>query len=137
EALFADVFVALDSAEYLSRHATSLLWPEKVPHHSTAAKAKSGQLFYEPLGVIGIISSWNYPLAIPVSQIVPAVVAGNAVICKASDFTPRCGDLIERLFLEAGFPKNLVSVIQGGAEVGQALIDAKPDKILFTGSAPT
>src|SRR5262249_19755008 len=46
EALFADVFVALDSAEYLSRHATSLLWPEKVPHHSTAAKAKSGQLFY-------------------------------------------------------------------------------------------
>jgi len=137
EALFADVFVALDSAEYFSRHAPSLLWPEKVPHHSTAAKAKSGQLFYEPLGVIGIISSWNYPLAIPVSQIVPAVVAGNAVMCKTSDFTPRCGDLIAELFLEARFPKDLVNVIQGGAEVGQALIDAKPDKILFTGSVPT
>lgn len=137
EALFADVFVALDSAEYFSRHAARFLWPETVPHHSMAAKAKSGQLHYEPLGVIGIISSWNYPLAIPVSQIVPAVVAGNSVICKTSDFTPRCGALVEKLFAEAGFPKHLVTVVQGGGEVGQALIDAKPDKILFTGSVAT
>jgi len=137
EALFADVFVALDSAEYFSRNAPTLLWPEHVPHHSTAAKAKSGRLFYEPLGVIGIISSWNYPLAIPVSQIVPAVVAGNAVLCKTSDLTPRCGALLEMLFVDAGFPKDLVIVLQGGAEIGQALIDAEPDKILFTGSVAT
>ena len=137
EALFADVFVALDSAAYFSRNAPQLLWPEKMPHHSTAAKAKSGYLTHEPLGVIGIISSWNYPLAIPISQIVPAVVAGNAVVCKTSDFTPRCGALIEKLFADADFPKDLVTVIQGGAEVGQALIDAKPDKILFTGSVAT
>ena len=76
----------------------SLLRPENVPHHSTAAKSKSGQLIYEPVGVIGIISSWNYPLAIPMSQIIPAVAAGNAVICKTSDFTPHCGALIEKLF---------------------------------------
>ena len=137
EALFADVFVALDSAEYFSRNAASLLWPEAVPHHSTPAKAKSGQLHYEPLGVLGIISSWNYPLAIPMSQIIPAVVAGNAVLCKTSDFTPHCGALIEKLFRDAGFPAGLVSAVQGGAEVGQALIDAKPDKILFTGSVAT
>src|ERR1700676_2871348 len=137
EALFADIFVALDTAAYFSRNAPQLLWPEKVPHHSTAAKAKSGRLIHEPLGVIGIISSWNYPLAIPISQIVPAIAAGNAVICKTSDFTPRCGALIEKLFADAGFPKNLVTIIQGAAEVGQALIDAKPDKILFTGSVAT
>jgi succinate-semialdehyde dehydrogenase/glutarate-semialdehyde dehydrogenase len=137
EALFADIFVALDSAEYFSRNAPQLLWPEDVPHHSTAAKAKSGSLHFEPLGVVAIISSWNYPLAIPISQIVPAVVAGNAVICKTSDFTPRCGALIEKLFLDAGFPRNLVTVVQGGGEVGQALIDAKPDKVLFTGSVAT
>jgi acyl-CoA reductase-like NAD-dependent aldehyde dehydrogenase len=137
EALFADVFVALDSAEYFSRHAPALLCPEPVPHHSTPAKVKTGRLHYEPLGVIGVISSWNYPLAIPVSQIIPAVVAGNAVICKTSDFTPRCGALIEKVFQDAGFPRGLVSIVQGGAEVGQALIDAKPDKILFTGSVPT
>jgi acyl-CoA reductase-like NAD-dependent aldehyde dehydrogenase len=137
EALFADVFVALDSAEYFARNAASLLWPEPISHHSTPARAKSGLLHYDPLGVIAIISSWNYPLAIPVSQIIPALAAGNAVVCKTSDFTPRCGALIAKLFVEAGFPEALVTVIQGGAEVGQALIDAKPDKIIFTGSVAT
>ena len=137
EALFADLFVALDTAQYFSKSGAKLLRSERVPHHSSAGKAKSGSLFYEPVGVIGIISSWNYPLAIPMSQIIPAVAAGNAIVCKTSDFTPQCGALIEKLFLDAGFPKNLVTVVQGGGEVGQALIDAGPDKIMFTGSVAT
>ncbi len=137
EALFADIFVALDTAAYFAKNAERLLSPERVPHHSLAAKAKSGKLTYEPLGVIGIISSWNYPLAIPMSQIIPAIAAGNAVICKTSDFTPHCGALIEKLFADAGFPKDLVTIVQGGGEVGQALIDADPDKVLFTGSVAT
>ena len=137
EALFADIFVAVDSAAYFAKNAERLLSPEPVPHHSTAAKAKSGKLTYEPLGVLGIISSWNYPLAIPMSQIIPAVAAGNSVICKTSDFTPHCGALIEKLFADAGFPKDLVAIVQGGGEVGQALIDADPDKVLFTGSVAT
>ncbi|HYL65132.1 MAG TPA: aldehyde dehydrogenase family protein [Candidatus Methylomirabilis sp.] len=137
EALFADVFVALDTAEYFSKYGARLLQPERVPHHSNAAKLKTGRLVYDPVGVIGIISSWNYPLAIPLSQIIPAVAAGNAVICKTSEFTPQCGALIEKLFIEAHFLKNLVTVIQGGGEAGQALIDAVPDKIFFTGSVPT
>ncbi len=137
EALFADLFVALDTAEYFSKHGARLLRAERVPHHSSAAKAKSGRLVYEPLGVVGIICSWNYPLAIPLSQIIPAVMAGNAVVCKTSEFTPQCGALIEKLFVDAGFPKNLVTVIQGGGEVGQALMDAAPDKVLFTGSVAT
>src|SRR3984893_14406244 len=81
EALFADIFVAVDTAAYFAKNAERLLSPERVPHHSLAAKAKSGKLTYEPFGVIGIISSWNYPLAIPLSQIIPAIAAGNAVIC--------------------------------------------------------
>src|SRR5580765_586412 len=137
EALFADIFVALDTAQYFSKNAARLLRSERVPHHSSAAKAKSGRVVYDPVGIIGIISSWNYPLAIPMSQIIPAVVAGNAVICKISDFTPHCGALIEKIFADAGFPKNLVTVIQGGGEVGQVLIDAAPDKIMFTGSVAT
>ncbi len=137
EALFADLFVALDTAQYFSKNGVRLLRSERVPHHSSAAKAKSGRVIYDPVGVLGIISSWNYPLAIPLSQIIPAVAAGNAVVCKTSDFTPHCGALIEKLFADAGFPKNLVTVIQGGGEVGQALIDAAPDKIMFTGSVAT
>jgi acyl-CoA reductase-like NAD-dependent aldehyde dehydrogenase len=137
EALFADIFVAVDTVEYISRNADRLLWPEAVPHHSLAAKAKSGKLTYEPLGVVGIISSWNYPLAIPLSQIIPAVAAGNAVICKTSEFTPHCGALVANLFRDADFPNDLVTVVQGGGEVGQALIEADPDKVLFTGSVAT
>jgi acyl-CoA reductase-like NAD-dependent aldehyde dehydrogenase len=137
EALFADIFVALDSAEYWSKNAQRTLRARRVPHHSIAAKAKGGHLVYDPVGVIAIISSWNYPLAIPLSQIIPAVVAGNVVVCKTSDFTPHCGALIEKLFLDAGFPKYIVTVVQGGGEVGQALIDASPDKVLFTGSVAT
>src|SRR5438132_6005770 len=137
EALFADIFVALDSAEYWSKNAARALRTQRVPHHSTAAKAKRGYLTCDPLGVIAIISSWNYPLAIPLSEIIPAVAAGNAVVCKTSDLTPQCGALIEKLFIDAGFPENLVTIIQGGGEVGQALIDADPDKILFTGSVAT
>ena len=137
EALFADLFVALDSADYWSKHAVAALSTELVPHHSIAAKAKSGRIIYEPVGVVGIISSWNYPLAIPMSQIIPAAVAGNAVVCKSSDFAPQCGALIERIFRDAAFPQDLVSVVQGGGEVGQALIDAAPDKVLFTGSVAT
>src|SRR5256885_9538884 len=114
-----------------------MLRPEAVPHHSLAAKAKSATLSYEPFGVIGIISSWNYPLAIPLGQIIPAVAAGNAVVCKTSEFTPQCGAWIGKLFIDAGFPENLVTIIQGSGEVGQALIDTEPDKVFFTGSVPT
>lgn len=137
EALFADVFVSLDSAEHWASEATGALRATRLPHHSSAAKTKRGYLVHEPLGVIAIISSWNYPLAIPMSQIIPAIVAGNAVICKTSDFTPQCGALIEKLFIDAGFPKNLITVVQGGGDVGQALIDAQPDKVMFTGSVTT
>src|SRR6184192_3310005 len=137
EALFADIFVALDSAEYWSKNAARTLRTQRVPHHSTAAKAKRGYLTYEPLGVIAIISSWNYPLAIPLSEIIPALAAGNAVVCKTSDFTPQCGALIEKLFIDAGFPKDLIKIVQGGGEVGEALIDASPDKVMFTGSVAT
>src|SRR6266550_4754836 len=137
EALFADVFVALDSAEYWSGNVASALRTRRVPHHSTAAKAKRGYLAYQPLGVIAIISSWNYPLAIPLSQIIPAIAAGNAVVSKTSDLTPQCGSLIVKLFIDARFPGSLVTVVQGGGEVGQALIDAWPDKVLFTGSVTT
>jgi succinate-semialdehyde dehydrogenase/glutarate-semialdehyde dehydrogenase len=137
EALFSDVFVSLDTAAYYAKNLPKLLKSERVPHHSSAAKLKSGRLYYEPVGVIGIISSWNYPLAIPMGQIISAVAAGNAVVCKTSEFTPKCGELISKMFREAGFPEHLVNIVQGGGEIGQALIDARPDKVLFTGSVST
>jgi acyl-CoA reductase-like NAD-dependent aldehyde dehydrogenase len=137
EALFADVLVALDSATYYADHAVEMLRAERVPHRNLAVKAKSGWLRYEPYGVIGLISPWNYPLAIPMGQIVPAVVAGNAVVLKPSELTPWCGALIGELFAQAGFPRDLVQVVQGGGPVGAALVEAGPDKVIFTGSVAT
>ena len=137
EALFADVFVSLDTAVYYANNAPTLLRDERVSHHALAAKTKSGKIVYEPLGVLAIISSWNYPLAIPLSQIIPAVAAGNAVICKTSDFTPQCGALIQKLFDDTDFPEGLVTIVQGAADVAQTLVAARPDKVFFTGSVAT
>jgi succinate-semialdehyde dehydrogenase/glutarate-semialdehyde dehydrogenase len=137
EALLADVLVSLDMAGYYAAQAAKLLRPERVPHHNPAVKLKSGWLHYEPYGAIGVISPWNYPLAVPLGQIVPAVVAGNAVVLKPSELTPWCGALVEELFARAGFPAGVVQVIQGGGELGAALIEAAPDKVIFTGSVAT
>jgi succinate-semialdehyde dehydrogenase/glutarate-semialdehyde dehydrogenase len=137
EALFADIFVSLDTAAYYAKEAPKLLRDERVRHHSLAAKTKSGRIVHEPLGVVALISSWNYPLAIPLSQAIPAIAAGNAVVCKSSDVTPRCGELMQKLCKDAGFPEGLVTVVQGGADVAQALIAARPDKVFFTGSVAT
>jgi len=87
EALFADVFVALDSAEYCPQCCGSSPH-EARPHHSTAAKAKRGYLLTTSRHHRYHFFV-NYPLAIPLSQIIPAVAAGNAVVCKTSDFTPQ------------------------------------------------
>ncbi|HEX5425039.1 MAG TPA: aldehyde dehydrogenase family protein, partial [Candidatus Acidoferrales bacterium] len=88
EALFSDLLIALDTAHFLSRRTKRWLRPERVPHHNVAFKAKSGWLEYAPHGVVAIISPWNYPFAIPMSQMIAAVVAGNAVVLKPSELTP-------------------------------------------------
>lgn len=137
EALFSDVLVSLDTTDYYARQAPRLLRPEHVAHHNLAVKAKSGRLLQEPFGVLGVISPWNYPLAIPMSVLVPAVVAGDAVVLKCSELTPWCGALVGELFEQAGFPPGVVAVVQGGGSVGAALIDAAPDKVIFTGSVAT
>ena len=137
EALFGDVLIALDTAQYYARHAAGFLRDLRVPHHNIAVKAKSGKLHYEPYGVIGIIAPWNYPLAIPLGQAVAAVVAGNAVVLKPSELAPSSGQMIVECFVAAGFPPNLVQAIYGPGVIGEALIAARPDKIVFTGSVDT
>ena len=137
ESQFADLVVTLESGRYLTRIAGPELAPRRVPHSNPAVRAKSGWLLHEPYGVIGIIAPWNFPLAIPMAQIIPAVLAGNGVVLKPSPFSAGVGAAIGTLFSEAGFPPKLVQVVQGGGEVGSALIDARPDKMIFTGSVET
>src|SRR5437667_3252638 len=92
--------------------------------------------FREPLGVIGLITPWNFPLAIAAWKLAPALAAGNTVVLKPAELTPLTALRFERLALEAGIPEGVVNVVVGpGSVVGERLLD-HPDvaKIGFTGS---
>jgi succinate-semialdehyde dehydrogenase/glutarate-semialdehyde dehydrogenase len=141
ESILAEVMLALDTVEFFARRAPEWLRKEAVPHHNLAVNAKRGWMQFEPYGVVAVISPWNYPFAILVSAIAPALVAGNAVVLKPSELTPQTGELIGELFGEAaaevGAPRELLQIVQGGGEVGAALIAAGPAKVFFTGSVAT
>jgi acyl-CoA reductase-like NAD-dependent aldehyde dehydrogenase len=137
EAIFAELLLALDTADFLARQAPRWLRPEKVPHHNLAMKAKSGWLEFDPLGVVAIISPWNYPFSIPIAQVIPALATGNAVLLKPSELTPWCGQLVGELVDQAKYPPDLVHVLQGRGDLGSAIIEAGPDKVFFTGSVAT
>ncbi len=134
EAILSEVLLALDTTDFLARQAPAWLRPERVPHHNLALRAKSGWTEFHPHGVVAVISPWNYPFAIPVAQIVPALVAGNAVLLKPSELTPGTGALIGELIEQARFPIDLVQVLQGAGDLGAAIMDVGPDKVFFTGS---
>jgi acyl-CoA reductase-like NAD-dependent aldehyde dehydrogenase len=93
----------------------------------------------QPLGIAGIITPWNFPMAIPCWKMMPALVTGNVVIFKPSSDTPHCATLLVELMTEAGFPPGVVNLVTGaGAEVGNAIVD-NPDVavVSFTGSSAT
>jgi acyl-CoA reductase-like NAD-dependent aldehyde dehydrogenase len=93
----------------------------------------------QPIGIAGIITPWNFPMAIPCWKMMPALVAGNTVIFKPSSDTPHCATLLVELMDEAGFPAGTVNLVTGaGADVGDAIVD-NPDVsvISFTGSSAT
>jgi len=137
EALAGEVLIVLDTLEYFRKHAAEFLAPQRVPHHNPGMKFKRGRLEYEPYGVIGIIAPSNYPFSIPFSELIPAVVAGNSVVLKASELTPQIGLAVRELIEAAGFPPGVVSVLMGDGETGRALVSAPIDKLIFTGSVGT
>ena len=98
---------------------------------------KKLSLAYQPLGVVGLITPWNGPIALAANPLAQALMAGNAVVHKPSEVTPFSAVLLKELTDEAGFPEDLYQVVQGGGETGAALIDAGVDKVSFTGSVAT
>jgi len=93
----------------------------------------------QPIGVAGIITPWNFPIAIPCWKMMPALVTGNTVVFKPASDTPHCATLLVELMAEAGFPPGTVNLVTGGgSEVGDAIVNS-PDVpvISFTGSSAT
>jgi len=137
EAIAMEIAPVLDLMQYFARKAEKMLRPKRIGIGLYALMGRSSKIVYHPLGVVGVIPAWNYPFSIPLGETVMALLAGNTVVIKPSELTPLVGLKIEEIFEKAGAPKGLVQVVAGGGETGAALVEAAPDKIMFTGSVAT
>ncbi|MEE9133830.1 MAG: aldehyde dehydrogenase family protein [Gemmatimonadota bacterium] len=134
EALF-EVVIACDYANYLARTAPSFLLARRA--ESAWLSHRRARVAYDPYGVVGAITPWNYPFAISMSVVGTALAAGNGVVLKPSEFTQLTGEMVADLVAEAIDIKDLVTVATGDGSTGAALIEAGVDKIAFTGSTAT
>src|SRR4029077_14283283 len=124
----------IDALTWIARAGVELLADEKIPMPQLFLKTKQSAFSYEPLGVIGVISPWNYPWSIPFDEVAMALMAGNGVVLKPASLTPLLGERIRETFEKAGLPEGLVRVVHGGGAIGTALCESSARKIFFTGS---
>ncbi|MDR1444382.1 MAG: aldehyde dehydrogenase family protein [Treponema sp.] len=144
DALAAEVLPAIMGMGYYIRRGRSFLKGRKLAGASLLMFNKRSRLEYRPWGVVGIISPWNYPFAIPFSEVVMALLAGNAVILKTASVTTAVGRFLAELFAAADLPPGLFNYVElPGREAGPAFITgdggsagvrAGVDKLFFTGS---
>ena len=118
---------------WLTQHAEKYLEDELM----TDEEGIQEKIVYEPLGVVCNISAWNYPYLVGVNVFIPALLAGNAVLYKPSEYATLTGLQIERWLKEAGIPDAVFQVAIGGAAVGEQLLDLPLDSYFFTGSHKT
>jgi succinate-semialdehyde dehydrogenase/glutarate-semialdehyde dehydrogenase len=137
ESLSMEISPVLDLMQYFAKNAPKILKPHKINIGLYAALGRTSKIIYQPLGVVGIIPAWNYPFSIPLGEMSMALMAGNTVILKPSELTSFIGLKIGEIFEKAGLPENVVQVVTGDGRTGAALVDAAPDKIMFTGSVAT
>ncbi|HEX7671448.1 MAG TPA: aldehyde dehydrogenase family protein [Polyangiaceae bacterium] len=135
ETIMMELFPACDALGYYGKHAKALLADERPSLH--LLKNKKLVVTYRPLGVIGIITPWNGPFILSLNPTVQALMAGNTVVLKPSEVTPFSGRLVADLFEAAGLPPGVLVVLEGDGETGAALVEARIDKIAFTGSVRT
>ena len=137
EAISMEITPVLDLMQHFARNTETLLAPHRINIGLYALLGRSSKIVYHPLGVVGIIPAWNYPFSIPLGEAVMALMTGNTVVIKPSELTPLTGLKIGEIFEKAGLPENCIQVVTGAGSTGAALVEAAPDKIMFTGSVAT
>jgi succinate-semialdehyde dehydrogenase/glutarate-semialdehyde dehydrogenase len=137
EAISMEIVPTLDLMHYFAANTKKLLDRSRIGLGQYNFMARSSYIVYKPLGVVGIISPWNFPWATPLDEVVMALMAGNAVVVKPSELTPLTALKIENIFKQAGLPEALVQIVTGDGSTGSALVDAGVNKIMFTGSVNT
>ena len=135
-----EIITAVLHIDWAARHARRVLRPRRV-RSGLAAMNLASSVEYLPLGVVGVIGPWNYPVFTPVGSIAYAMAAGNAVVFKPSELTPATGAWLVRSFGEAlavfGAPRPVLQLVTGPGPTGEALARSGVNKIAFTGSAAT
>ena len=136
DAELAEIGYAGNAFGFWAREAPNYLADERVKTSQLLVKGKKLLLRYRPLGLIGVIGPWNYPLTNSFGDCIPALAAGNAVILKPSEVTPLTSLLMAEGLRECGLPENVLQIATGRGATGAALIE-QVDMIMFTGSTRT
>src|SRR4029079_13088853 len=136
DAVIAEISYGAAAFGFWAKNAEEYLADEKVKSSAVLVKGKKLILRYRPLGLIGVIGPWNYPLTNSFGDCIPALAAGNSVILKPSEITPLTSLLLAEAMRECGLPENVLQIATGRGETGAALVD-HVDMIMFTGSTRT
>ena len=132
ETLALELAPLVDAIRHAKRHLASWMKPRKVRAGINFFPARA-QIIHQPLGVIGIIGAWNYPVFLTWSPLVDAIAAGNHVMIKPSELAPRTASLLQKI-IAATFPEDYIAVVTGDAQMAAEFASLPYDHLLFTGS---
>ena len=135
DALSAEVIPCIMACQWYRKNAEYYLKPKKLKTSSILFANKRSEIHRLPMGVVAVISPWNYPLTIPFGEVMMGLMAGNSVLLKVASNVTSIGQLIKKVIASANLPKGLFQVLEGpGDEVSEFLFREKIDKFFFTGS---
>ena len=132
ETAIMDVMSVVLGIDYLHRNLRRFLRPTRR-HVALPFRFGSARIEYQPLGVVGIVAPWNYPVSLALTPLATAIAAGNRAMIKPSEFTPATSNLLATMLADT-FPEDQVAVVIGAADVGAAFSTLTFDHLLFTGS---
>ncbi len=136
DALLNEIVYGSAAFGFWAKHAAGYLADEKVRSANPLVAGRKLVVRYRPLGVIGVIGPWNYPLTNSFGDCIPALAAGNAVVLKPSEVTPLTSQVLAEGMRACGLPEDVLLIATGAGETGAALVD-EADMIMFTGSTRT
>ncbi|MFQ5771732.1 MAG: aldehyde dehydrogenase family protein, partial [bacterium] len=134
EAYSSEILPVLDCFKYYLKNVKKILKSHRIKSLNPIFKVRKGLVRYESLGIVVVISPWNFPFLLSMQHIIPAILAGNVIIHKPSEHTTLTGLKIREVFDRAYLPKGVLEIVAGLSDVGQTLVNSKVDKIIFTGS---
>jgi coniferyl-aldehyde dehydrogenase len=133
ETRLLDIFPVVDEIRYVKRNLRRWMQVRRAPVNWQFLPSRA-KIIYQPLGVVGVIGSWNYPILLTLSPLLSALAAGNHVMVKPSEHAPATAAALQQMISEV-FPAEYVTVITGGSDVAEAFSSLPFDHLLYTGSA--